>query len=164
MNKTLFEMTKMYGEGKGEATMWDAIRAISQAVEADMPEEARNRLKREMYEMMNGQHFDEFYAREAVAKMYYVDSAGDQHMAPYWTETAVKDIYDQVRQSIRPYNFWDFYVTLNMIASDNHSLVEQWFPDESGPERDRRFVSMAVNWLKDPDAKNADSKIWCYYN
>lgn len=164
MNKTLYEMTKMYGEGKGEATMWNAIRAISQAVEEDMPEEARDRLKREMYEMMNGRHYDEHFAREAVEKMYYVDSADVQHAAPYWTESSVKGIYDQVRSEVKPYNFWDFYVTLNMIASDNYGLIEKWFPGEEGSDRDRRFVAMAVNWLNDPDAQHKDCKIWSYLN
>ena len=32
MNKTLYEMTKMYGAGKGESMMWDTVRVISDAV------------------------------------------------------------------------------------------------------------------------------------
>jgi len=163
-NMTLYEMTKAYGAGKGESMMWDTVNVISDAVEASMPEDARDRLKREMYEMMVGKHFDEYFAKDAVAKMYYKDSAGDRHMAPYWPEEAVMSIYNQVKSDIRPYNFWDFFVTLNMIKSDNYDLVERWFPDEEGPAQDKRFVTMAVNWLNDPDYPHKDCKIWCYIN
>lgn len=164
MNKTLYEMTKAYGAGKGESMMWDTVRVISDAVEESMPDNERDRLKRELYEMMVGQHFDEYYAREAVSKMYYVDSAGEHRAAPYWTESSIKGIYETVKADIRPYTFWDFYVTLNMVASDNYDLIERWFPGEEGPERDRRFVAMAVNWLNDPDYPHKDCKIWCYLN
>lgn len=108
--------------------------------------------------------FDEYFAKEAVAKMYYVDSAGQHHTAPYWTEESIRGIYDQVKADIRPYNFWDFYVTLNMEASDNYALIERWFPGEEGSDKDRRFVALAVNWLNDPDAQHKDCKIWCYLN
>ena len=165
MNKTIYELTKMYGQGKGESTMWDTVRMISAAVEESMPEEAKDHLKKEMYEMMAGKHYDEHFAKEQVAKMYYVDRDGMQHTAPYWTDAAVRSIYDQIKPEIRPYNFWDFYVTLNMIASDNYTLVAaRWFPGEDASERDKRFVEMAIVWLKDPDSKHPDSKIWCYYN
>ena len=164
MNKTLYEMTKAYGTGKGESTMWDAVRVISDAVLELIPEKELDHLKREMYEMMAGRHYDEYFAKEAVGKMYYVDSAGQHHTAPYWTEESIRGIYDQVKADIRPYNFWDFYVTLNMVASDNHALIERWFPGEEGSDKDRRFVAMAVNWLNDPDAQHKDCKIWCYLN
>lgn len=163
MNKTIYDMTKMYGSGKGESMMWDAIRAISNAVEESMPEEARDHLKREMYEMMAGKHFDEFFAKEIVSKMYYVDSRGIQHNAPYWTDASIREVYDQVKSEIRTYNMWDFYVTLNMIASDNYPLIDRWFAGEDASERDKRFVEMAVNWLRDPDAQHPDTKIWSYY-
>ena len=54
--------------------------------------------------------------------------------------------------------------TLNMIASDNYGLIERWFPGEEGSDKDRRFVTMAVNWLNDPDSQHKDCKIWCYLN
>ena len=164
MNKTLYEMTKAYGAGKGESTMWDAVRVISDAVEVAMPEDAKEHLKREMYEMMAGKHFDEYFAKEAVSKMYYEDEDGKQHVAPYWADSAVKDIYDDVKADIRPYNFWDFYVTLNMIASDNYNLMQRWFSGEKEAEQNGRFVELAVNWLNDPDAQHKDCKIWCYLN
>lgn len=164
MNKTIYELTKMYGQGKGESTMWDSVRMISAAVEESMPEEAKDHLKKEMYEMMAGKHYDEYFAKEAVNKMFYVDRDGMQHMAPYWTDSAIQSVYDQIKSEIRAYNFWDFYVTLNMIASDNYSLMERWFPGEDASERDKRFIEMAVNWLKDPDTKFPDCKIWNYFN
>lgn len=29
---------------------------------------------------------------------------------------------------------------------------------------EKRYVSMVVNWIKDPDAKHKDCKILCYIN
>lgn len=164
MNKTIYDLAKMYGNGKGESTMWNSIRVISSAVEEHMPVEDRNTLKKEIYEMMAGEHFDEYFAKEAVAKMFYLDGDGERHDAPYWTDSAIKSVYDQVKSEIRSYNMWDFYVTLNMVAADNYGLLEMWFPGEDGPARDQHLVEMAVNWLRDPDAMHPDSKIWCYLN
>ena len=164
MDKTIYELVEMYGSGKGEVTMWDAVRVISEAVEDEMSDEARDRLQREGYEMMAGKHYDEMFAREAVEQMYYVDRAGNQHSAPYWTESSVRSIYDQVRGDIRAYNFWDFFVALNMMAADNYPLLERWFPDEDAAQRDQRIVEMTVSWLRDPDALHPDTKIWCYLN
>lgn len=43
-------------------------------------------------------------------------------------------------------------------------MIERWFPGEEGSDKDRRFVTMAVNWLNDPDSQHKDCKIWCYLN
>lgn len=164
MNKTIYELTKLYGDGKGESTMWDTVRVISAAVEEHMAVEDRDHLKMAVYEMMSGEHFDEFFAKEAVNRMFYIDNDGKQHNGPYWTDDVIRGIYDKVKSQIRSYNYWDFYVTLNMIASDNHGLVKDWFPNEDPQDLDKRFVQLAINWLNDPDTKHPNSKIWCYLN
>lgn len=69
-----------------------------------------------------------------------------------------------VARNIPDYNFWDFYVTLQMTKADNCPLIMRWFPDSTPEERDKMLVDMAVNWLDDPDNKNAGHKIWSYLN
>lgn len=74
----------------------------------------------------------------------------------------VREIYDSVKAEIKPYNACDFYVTMNMVASDNWALLERWFPGMSAEDRNRRTVELAVNWLNDPDSQHAENKIWQY--
>lgn len=161
---TLYEITKKYGSGKGEGMMWKTVDVISKAVEESMPEEARKKLVREIYEEMSDGHYDEFFAMEDISKMFYTDRNGKEHLAPYWSVSTMSDVYDGIKSEIRSYNFWDFAVTLNMVASDNWCMLERWFPDMTESERNTRLVEMALNWLKDDDAKHPDSKIWHYLN
>ena len=161
---TLYEITKKYGTGKGEGMMWKAVQVISEAVEESMPEEDRKELVRELYGEMSGGHYDEAFALEDIGKMYYTDKKGNKHQAPYWSVSTMEDVYAGVKSDVRSYNFWDFAVALNMVASDNWCMLERWFPNMSDAERNERLVEMTVNWLQDEDARHPDSKIWCYMN
>lgn len=161
---TLYEMTKKYGEGKGESTMWATLSAVSDAVETSMDATAKHDLLRKVYAEMSGHHYNEEYALEDVAKMYFKGTDGKEHRAPYWTVDQVKAVYDNVSRNISDYNFWDFYVTLQMTKADNCPLIMRWFPNATPEERDKMLVEMAVNWLDDPDNKDAGHKIWSYLN
>lgn len=161
---TLYDITKKYGTGKGEGMMWKTVQVISDAVEESMPEADRKELVREIYGEMSGGHYDEAFAMEDIARMYYTDKSGSKHRAPYWAVSTMEVVYDSVKQDIRDYNFWDFAVTLNMVASDNWRLLESWFPEMTEQDRNTRLVQMAVNWLKDEDAQHPDAKIWHYLN
>ena len=158
-------MTKMYGKDKGEPMMWDVIAVVSDAVEASMPEAEKRILERKIYGKLSGGHYNEQYATEDVAKMSYRDPrTGMVRKAPYWTADMVRGIYDSLKGDLRGYNCWDFYVTLNMIATDNAALLYKWFPNIDEKEQDQKLVEMAVNWLNDDDNPYGGSKIWCYMN
>ena len=161
----LYEMTKMYGKDKGEPMMWDVIAVVSDAVEASMPEAEKRILERKIYGKLSGGHYNEQYATEDVAKRSYRDPrTGMVRKAPYWTADMVRGIYDSLKGDLRGYNCWDFYVTLNMIATDNAALLYKWFPNIYEKEQDQKLVEMAVNWLNDDDNPYGGSKIWCYMN
>ena len=161
---TLYEMTKKYGEGKGESAMWATVSAVSEAVDTSMDPEAKRKLMRDVYAAISGHHYNEEFAQEDVAKMFYKGNDGKEHHAPYWTVEQVKDVYPSVSKQIPDYNFWDFYVTLQMVKADNCPLLMRWFPNATPEERDRMLVEMAVNWLDDPDSPAAGHKIWAYLN
>ena len=161
---TLYEMTKKYGSGKGEAMMWKAVAAISEAVEEGMPEDRKHALMRRIYGEMSDGHYNEEFAAEDIAKMYYTDRKGVRHQAPYWPSSTVREIYEGVKGAIRPSAACDFEVTMNMVASDNWPLLEKWFPGMSDKERNEKTVELALNWLNDPDSPHPDSKIWNYLN
>ena len=161
--ESIYEIIKAHSDGKGEGMMWKSTKMISDAIEAEMPKEAADKLKRDIYALMCGGHFNEDFAKEAVSKMYYEDENGERKYAPYWTESAVREVYESVKDSIAYYNFWDFFATLHMVASDTHALIVRWFPDENSEEREARYVEMAVNWLNDADWPT-HTKIWDYLN
>lgn len=163
METTIYELIHSHSEGKGEGIMWDSVRVISDAVEASMPKEAAERLKRELYALMCGGHFNEYFAKEAVSKMYYEDENGEARYAPYWTEAAVREMYESRKDEIGKYNFWDFFVALHLVASDNHAIILRWFPDETPEERETRYLELTVNFLCDADWPT-DTKVWDYIN
>lgn len=158
-------MTKTYGKGRGEETMWESICVISKDVEMYMPEEGKDKLMRDVYGTMSDGHYNEEYAIEDVEKMYYIDAAGKEAKAPYWTEAQVKDVYESVKSAIpASYNFWDFYVVMQMLKSDLCPLYKKWFPNDTPEQMDKRFIDSSVNWLNDKDSPHKDDKIWSYLN
>ena len=161
---TLYEMTRTYGEGKGESMMWMTVELISEAIEKSMDEKAKQDLMKKIYGKMSGGHYDEAYAMHDTAKMSYKDRTGTRHSAPYWTEQQVREVYDKVDSQIPDYNFWDFFVALNMTKSDYCPLMDKWFPGIPQEERDARLVEMTLNWLKDEDSPYGTAKVWGYLN
>ena len=161
----LYDFTKKYGEGKGEAMMWKTVKVISDAIETGMSDEAKEGLMRSLYGEMTAGHYDEHFAKEDVKKLYYVSEDGKAHYAPYWTDEQVKAVYESVKAAIpKEYGFWDFYVTLQMVKSDNCPMYRKWFPNATPEEMDVKFVETAVNWLNDPDNPYGEKKIWGYMN
>jgi len=162
---TLYELTRKYGEGKGEDMMWKTLAAVSEAIESSMDDNDKRRLMRHLYFLMSNGHYSEEYAICDVEKMSYFDEDGKKKYGPYWTKEQVKDVYDSIRVKIPSnYNFWDFFVTLNMIKSDNYPLLRRWFPDADESETNEHLVEMALNWLEDDDSPYGEEKIWKYLN
>lgn len=158
---TLYELTKKYGEGKGEGMMWKAVHVISDAVDSGMDEYERKSLMKKVYGLMSDGHYNEETAHDDVSVMYYTDTDGKLHQAPYWPEEAVRNIYGAVREEIPDYNFWDFYVTMNMVASDNWCLFKRWFRGIGDVELNEKITDAAIVWLKDEDWPTK-TKIWDY--
>lgn len=163
----IYDLVKKYGQGKGENVMWSSIQWMSDAIE---PLKESNpgeywRIVKGMYAAMCGEHFNEEFGKWQVEQMYYEDKAGNKHYAPYWSEEKVKSIYELNKHKIpSEYTCWDFYVTMNMIKSDNYCMLKDWFPNASEEELNGKLVCMAVNYLNDSDAPHPTSKIWNYFN
>lgn len=162
METNIYDLIQNHSTGKGEGIMWDSVKLISDSIETSMPKEEADCLKRKLYEMMEGKHFDENMAKEAVSKMYYSDENGEKKYAPYWTVNTIQEIFTKVSPKISQYNMWDFFVTIHLVASNNHALIVKWFPNDTPEQRDERYVEMSVNWLNDPNSPISDHKIWGY--
>ena len=161
--KTIYDIIKDSGAEQGVDVMWETTRVISDAIEESMPEEAKEELYAKLYGHLSNGHYNEEFAMHAVEEMFYTDEIGNAHYAPYWTIAVVKEWYDSVKAEIPNYNLYDFYVTINMIASDNHNLLVKWFPSDTAEDREKKYVALAVNWLKDEDW-HEHNKIWHYLN
>ena len=161
--KTIYDIIKDSGAEQGVDVMWETTRVISDAIEESMPEEAKEELYAKLYGHLSNGHYNEEFAMRAVEEMYYTDEMGNAHYAPYWTIAVVKEWYESVKAEIPNYNLYDFYVTINMIASDNHNLLVKWFPSDTAEDREKKYVALAVNWLKDEDW-HEHNKIWHYLN
>ena len=164
MTMTIYEMTKSLGKGKGEDMMWTTTHIISNAVEESMDKDARHHLKRAIYGALSGGHYNEEYAMEDVASMYYKDARGNKHFAPYWAVPQVQEIYSNIKGEIPSYNEWDWFVTLQMTKADYCPMLEKWYPDITTEQKDAKLVELALNWLKDEDSPYPTGKIWHYLN
>lgn len=161
--ETLYEMTCRLGKGQGEEKMWDTIRAVSDAVDRKMSDKDKEALMAKLHGILSGGHFDEDFAMESVSRMYYTDKDGVKRHAPYWTIPDVAAWYEKVKGKIpKSYNEWDFFVTANMVASDNWMLLTKWWPGITREELDEKVMELAVNWLNDEDNPFGTSKIWDY--
>ena len=161
---TLYDLTRKYGAGQGEAMMWKAVAVISDAVDSYMPEEEKDALVRKVYGEMSGGHYNEEFAREDVKRMYYTDRNGEKHYGPYWTEDALTSIYRQHKNEIPGYNCWDFMVTMTMAKSDMYPIITAWFPELTDDGVNEKLVQYSINWLKDDDNPFGNEKIWGYLN
>ena len=162
---TLYELTKKYGSGKGEDTMWRMVKRMSDYLDENLDAEKYDKLLRDMYGEMSGGHYNEEYAKEDVEKMYYVGIDDKKYHAPYWSKSQTDAVYESVKRSIpSDYNCNDFYVALNMIKSDNCVLYRKWFRELSDADFDTKLVETTVNWLNDEDNPYGRSKVWKYIN
>lgn len=161
---TVYELIKKYGKNRGEDIMWSSVKVISEALENHLNEEDLCNLKKQVYYSMVGGHYDKDFADKQISTMYYISDDGMKHYGPYWSEDEVRAVYNEIRGSIGDYNFYDFEVALNMIKSDNYTLLKRWFPNETKEDRTKRFISLTVNWLNDEDNPYGKEKVWGYFN
>lgn len=159
------DLIKKYGEGKGEATMWKSVAVISEMLEEKLTPEEKVCLEKKLYALMQGEHYDEYFAKMQVKQMYYTDPKGEKHYAPYWTDDDVKQVYAAYRGKIRgDVTLWDFYVALNMTKSDNCNLFKSWWPDADVPTMTQKIAEATVNWLNDEDSPQGEARVWRYFN
>ena len=122
-------------------------------------------VKRKIICIINNGHYTKETAEEDVAKMYYDDSG--KRYAPYWEFSVIEQIYNNYKKDnpiLSVYNVYDFYVTLNMIKSDEYKLYKKRFSGYSESQLDNLFIEDAINWLDDKDNPYGEHKIWGYLN
>lgn len=91
--------------------------------------------------------------------MYYTEDR-EKHYAPYWMCSEIEKIWDKNKSQIEEptYTMWDFYVTMNMLMSDNLKLLEERYPDSTNDEKTKILVEDAINYLNDEDNPPLDQR------
>ena len=111
-----------------------------------------------VYGVLSEEHFDKHFADYAISKMWYEDADGTKHMAPFFTDEEIKDVFDKHKDDISDYTIHDFAVTMNLLRSDHHLLLERY--SEDAGELKEMVVLMAIEYLQDQDCLHPTSKIW----
>lgn len=83
----------------------------------------KSELAANMYEAINGPHFDEEHARYAVEGMENEDGT----KGPHWTVEETTSVANQMGINLKSekHNKWDWYVAMNMIYSDYYKIDEE---------------------------------------
>jgi len=162
---TIKELIKKYGEGKGEATMWKSVDIISDMLEEKLTVVEKDSFERKMYALMQGPHYDEYFAKKQVENIYYTDENEKKHYAPFWTDDEVKQVWNAYKPKIkRDVTFWDFYVALNNTKADNCMLYRSWWPEADASVMTQKIAEATVNWLNDEDSPLGEGRVWKYFN
>jgi hypothetical protein len=159
----LYSLIKENYNEAGEQNMWESVKILSDFIE-DLDENKKQEVLMKIYGALCGNHYNESFADSQIKKMVYIDLTGKVREAPYYTKEQIKNIYEKVKDDIRPYNMWDFAVTLNMIKSDNENMFKKWWTGISDVELQQRIIDATINWLDDGDNPYGNEKIWRYFN
>jgi hypothetical protein len=107
---------------------------------------------------LSEEHFDKHFADDAISKMWYEDADGTKHMAPFFSDDEIREAFDKHQDDISDYTIHDLAVTMNLLRSDHHLLLERFSKDSD--ELKEMVVLMAIEYLQDPDCLYPTSKIW----
>lgn len=109
----------------------------------------------EMYEAVNGPHFNEEYAKHAVEHMENEDGS----KGPHWSVEETTSVANQMGINLKSgkCNKWDWYVAMNMIYSDFYKAVL----NITGNSNAKYFAELTKAWLHDKDIE--EGKMWNYY-
>lgn len=155
-------LSKILDQIKRHPSPTEAIDKLGKALEkheGNLLEKGFQILKSELcanvYEAINGPHFDEEHARYAVEDMENEDGS----KGPHWTVEETTSIANQMGINLKSekHNKWDWYVAMNMIYSDFYKAVISL----TGSASTKHFAELAKAWICDKDI--SEGKMWHYY-
>lgn len=155
-------LNKILEQIKNQQAPAEAIDKLSKALEKHedhLLEKGFHILKSElamnMYEAINGPHFDEEHANKAVAHMENEDGS----KGPHWTVEETTSVANQYGINLKSekHNKWDWFVAMNMIYSDFYRAIVAI----TGNSNTKHFAELTKAWLCDKDI--SEGKMWHYY-
>lgn len=160
----LLELIKKYQADATDEQMLAVTKIIGEFVTMHATEDELLKLYKDIYGVVGNGHFNDYFAEAQIKNMRFEDEKGVERHAPYFTDARTLEIYETVKDEVRPYNQHDFAVVLNMVYSDNHNLLSKWFPEATDEQMTDKVVDMAVSWLNDEDNPYGTCKAWGYFN
>lgn len=143
-------LNKILDQIKHHPSPTEAIDKLGKALEkheGSLLEKGFQILKSELcanvYEAINGPHFDEEHARYAVEGMENEDGT----KGPHWTVEETTSVANQMGINLRSekHNKWDWYVAMNMIYSDFYKAVVAM----TGSNNTKHFAELTKAWICD---------------
>lgn len=156
------ELIQQYQKGTTPEQMLAVTKVIGEFVTSHATEEEMCSLSKDIYGIIGEGHFDRYFAKDAIGKMYYEEENGTKHYGPFFTDEEVKEVFDLNKDDISDYTIHDLAVTMNMLRSDNNRFFERYAKNTT--EMKAMVTCMAIEYLQDPDAPYPTQKIWRYVN
>lgn len=156
------ELIQQYQKGTTPEQMLAVTKVIGEFVTSHATEEEMCSLSKDIYGIIGEGHFDRYFAKDAIGKMYYEEENGTKHYGPFFTDEEVKEVFDLNKDDISDYTIHDLAVTMNMLRSDNNRFFERYAKNTT--EMKAMVTCMAIEYLQDPDAPYPTKKIWRYVN
>lgn len=100
------------------------------------------------YVEVNGEHFDEYFAKKAVKGMLNFDGTKGEH----WDYEQTTNVARAHGVKFDEYNAWDWYYVMNMLYSDMGKIFGKDIAS---------YVKIAEAWLDDEDV--SPGKAFRYY-
>lgn len=152
------EFVEKYQQDMTPEQMLSIAKAIGKYLSCKLSDAEVHHLCAMVHGVLSEEHFDKYFADDAISKMWYEDADGTKHMAPFFTEEEINEIFDKHKDDISDYTIHDLAVTMNLLRSDHHVLLERYSKDAE--ELKEMVVLMAIEYLQDPDSLYPTSKIW----
>lgn len=152
------EFVEKYQQDMTPEQMLSIAKAIGKYLSCKLSDAEVHHLCAMVYGVLSEEHFDKYFADDAISKMWYEDADGTRHMAPFFTDEEIKEVFNKHKDDISDYTIHDLAVTMNLLRSDHHVLLERY--SEDAEELKEMVVLMAIEYLQDPDCLYPTSKIW----
>ena len=138
--------------------MLSIAKAIGKCLSFKLSDDEVHHLCSMVYGVLSEEHFDKHFADDAISKMWYEDTDGTKHTAPFFSDVEIREAFDNHKDDISDYTIYDFAVTMNLMRSDHHVMLERYSKDAD--ELTEMVVLMSIEYLQDPDCLLPTSKIW----
>lgn len=152
------EFVEKYQQDMTPEQMLSIAKAIGKYLSCKLSDAEVHHICAMVHGVLSEEHFDKYFADDAISKMWYEDADGTKHMAPFFTDEEIKEVFDKHKDDISDYTIHDLSVTMNLLRSDHHVLLERYSGDAE--ELKGMVVLMAIEYLQDPDCLHPTSKIW----
>lgn len=142
------DLIDKYGKGASNEKMKDLTNIISEFL-APMKKVHKEKywsFMRDVFGLLNDNHYDSEFAEHDVKNIEYVDIQGVKHKGEYWTFEQAEEAMKKV-QLPQDANKYDWYVALNNTYADTCKVLD-----------DEQIIKLACQfWFKDQDWAGKDT-------